>query len=33
VLTLAEIKTKKLDDLSFDDVVKGKGQGLNMLLQ
>ncbi|KAF7510193.1 hypothetical protein GJ744_007092 [Endocarpon pusillum] len=31
-LALAETKIKELDDLSFDDVVKGKGQGLSMLL-
>jgi hypothetical protein len=32
-LALAESKIRELDDLSFDDVVKGKGQGLSMLLQ
>jgi hypothetical protein len=33
VLALAETQTGVLDGLSFDDVVEGKGQGLNMLLQ
>ncbi|KAF7502042.1 hypothetical protein GJ744_008308 [Endocarpon pusillum] len=28
---LAESQIKELDGLSFDDVVKGKGQGLSML--
>src|SRR2546423_12228580 len=33
VLALAETQTRESEGLAFDDVVEGKGQGLNMLLQ